>query len=189
MRLFVAIELTDRARAAIAREQERVADAIRARGRRAPRVVDPEHMHLTLAFIGEVPEARAQPIVAAFSMPIPRPPFSIAFGGLGVFPPRGAPHVLWIGVAEGAQDLIDVQKIVASRLAEVGVPPEPRPYHPHLTLARWKDSRPSDRPPGDERTPAVVARIDVGAVSLFQSQLSSKAPTYTVLATARLAAS
>ena len=58
-------------------------------------------MHLTLAFIGEVGESGAAAVVDAMASGFPRPPFPITFDGLGVFPPRGAPRVVWLGVTEG----------------------------------------------------------------------------------------
>src|SRR4051812_7807284 len=145
MRLFVAIELDEAARTAIAEEQQRLAAMFRDRGA-APRLVTSEHMHLTLVFIGEVPQERAQSIVAAASEPIPMPPFAVAFGGIGTFPSRGAPRVLWLGVADGAPEVMRLQSVVVSRLEVAGVARELRPFHPHLTLARWNESRASDRP-------------------------------------------
>jgi 2'-5' RNA ligase len=185
MRLFAAIELDAAARAAIAEEQQRLAAMFRDRGA-APRFVTPEHMHLTLVFIGEVPEERAPSIVAAASEPIPMSPFAVAFGGIGAFPPRGAPRVLWLGVADGAPEVMRLQSVVASRLEVAGVAREARAFHPHLTLARWKESRAADRPRADARTLAMVARVEVSAATLFQSRLSPKGSSYTVLGRAEL---
>jgi 2'-5' RNA ligase len=186
MRLFVAIELDEAAREAIAEEQRRLADLFRQHRASLPRLVSAANMHLTLVFIGEVPEDRAQPIIGAVSAPIEVPPFGVGFGGMGVFPPRGAPRVLWLGLADGAPAVVELQEIVSSRLEKVGVAREPRPFQPHLTLGRWKESRASDRPRGDETTPAMVARVEVESVALVQSRLSSKGPSYTVLARATL---
>src|SRR4051812_15444710 len=185
MRLFVAIELDEAARAAIAEEQQRLAATFRDRGA-APRFVTPEHMHLTLVFIGEVPQERAPSIVAAASEAIAMPPFAVAFGGIGMFPSRGAPRVLWLGVADGAREGMRLQSVVASRLEAAGGPSGARPFHPHLTLARWKESRAADRPRADARTPAMVARVEASAVTLFQSRLSPKGSSYTVLGRAEL---
>lgn len=182
MRLFTAIELTDDARGKIAAEQARLRRAL---GRGA-RPVRPEHMHLTLAFIGETPEARGAAIVGAMEQPLAMTPFTVAFGGIGVFPPRGAPRVLWLGVREGEAAMIELYREVADRLSKLDVEAERRPYHPHLTLARWRESRPSDRPAPDRASPTVVARIDVSFVTLFESRLSSTGPAYTALARAPL---
>lgn len=186
MRLFAAIELDEAARAAIAEEQLRLAELLRGHRASVPRLVSAEHMHLTLVFIGEVPDERAQTIVSAAAAPIGLPRFGVGFGGIGAFPPRGAPRVLWLGVADGAPAVLELQEVVAARLEKVGVPRDRRPYHPHLTLGRWKESGPSDRPRPDEKTPAMVARVEVGSVALIQSRSSSKGPTYSVLARAPL---
>jgi 2'-5' RNA ligase len=186
MRLFAAIELDEPARAAIAEEQQRLAELLRQHRSSLPRLVSSEHMHLTLVFIGEVAEDRAPAIIRAAAAPIALPPFGVGFGGIGAFPPRGAPRVLWLGLADGAPAVVELQEVVAARLQQVGVPREQRPFHPHLTLGRWKESRASDRPRVDETTPAMVARVEVDAVALIQSRLSSKGPTYTLLARAAL---
>lgn len=183
MRLFTAIELTDSARAAIAAEQKRVVGGLERSGGRL-RLVKPEQMHLTLVFIGEVVEARGAAIVKLMSDDIPVAPFRIAFGGIGAFPPRGAPRVLFIGVVEGSTAAIDLHRRVSARLAQADVPQDARPFHPHLTMGRWRESRPSDRPRSAAR--AEIAAIDVAGVTLFQSRLSSSGPAYTPLASAQL---
>ena len=64
-----------------------------------------------------------------------RPPFDIAFGGVGVFPPRGAPRVLWIGVGGGARGADRAAATMVARGSpRPGVALEARPFHPHLTL-------------------------------------------------------
>src|SRR5580765_4567627 len=185
MRLFIAIELDEPARAAIAAEQQRVVRAL-GDSARSLKVVRADHMHLTLVFIGEVAEDRAQRIVEAMGRSVPVVPFVMEFGGLGVFPPHGAPRVLWIGVAEGAARATELQAAVADRLAPLGVEKEARPFRPHLTLARWRDGRRSDRPRLPEAM-TTVARTRVEFVTIYQSRLSSAGPTYTALARTALA--
>ncbi len=96
MRLFVAIELDDDAREAFAVEQARLRAAVGENG--GPTWIAPHRLHLTLAFLGEVAEPRASEVVRIIARPISAAPFTLAFGGLGVFPPRGAPRVIWVGV-------------------------------------------------------------------------------------------
>ena len=184
MRLFVAIELDEGARLAIAEEQQRVKRAL---GDNTLKWVRPEHMHLTLAFLGEVNDARSQALAEVMRQPIDRPRLAIAFGGLGMFPPHGAPRVLWLGVTAGETEVIDIQRVVADRLKSFGVEIEARPFHPHLTLARWRDSRPSDRRrlAGVEKRES-IARIAATSVTLLHSRLSSNGPTYTALSRAPL---
>ena len=185
MRLFVALDLDDDARRAMAALRERV---VRALGReRSVKTVDPAHMHLTLAFLGEIAEPAVAPIADALSASIDMRPFAATFHGLGVFPLRGAPRVLWLGLMEGAEQVVEVQRLVADRLEGLGVPVERRTFHPHLTLARWRDSRPADREralAADPRAP--IAQTAVDHVTLYQSRLSPAGPTYRALARATL---
>jgi 2'-5' RNA ligase len=142
-------------------------------------------MHLTLTFLGEVADARVPTVIEATARPVALPPFTIALGGLGVFPPERAPRVLWLGLAEGARPAIDLERELRARYLDLGVDIEPRPYHPHLTLARWRDSRPSDRRLPDASA-AVIARVDVHEAVLYHSRPGSEGPTYTALARASL---
>ncbi len=176
MRLFVAIELDEAARAAIAAEQKRIASAIDRE--KTLTWVAADRMHLTLVFLGEVPDALAPAIVDA------------VFAGVGVFPPERArkpPRVLWLGLADGADETIAVQRMISARITGLGVTIEDRGFHPHLTLARWRRSAWSDRRRiADAASGGPIARIRVDHVTLFQSRLSSSGPSYTPLARANL---
>jgi len=185
MRLFTAIDLDDGARSAVARLQRRLSEQLS--GDRSLKWVDPSRMHLTLVFLGEVADARVPAIVDSLSRPIDAPRFAIAFHGLGVFPARGAPRVLWLDVAQGAAALTTVHGHVVTRLETLGVALEDRPFHPHLTLARWRDSRPSDRTRAlaDGLTDP-IAPLGVDSIALYQSRLSWAGSAYTVLARATL---
>ena len=188
MRLFLAIELDEAARRAIATEQQRLNNAIEHDGRSLPKWVRPEHMHLTLAFLGDVDAQRTDTLVNTMREAMPYQRFAIELGGLGVFPARGAPRVLWLGLRHGGTDVVEVQRLVVERLARLGIELERRPFHPHLTLARWRVSETTDRD-GAAKVDrhAVVARIHVQAVTLVHSRLSPEGPRYSTLCEARLA--
>lgn len=183
MRLFVAVELSDAARAAVSLVQRQVVDALRGSG--CLRLVKSEQQHLTLVFIGEVGEDVGSRLEQVMSHEIPLPPFRITFRRIGAFPARGAPRVLILAAAQGTERAVGLQEHVAGRLAGEGVPREQRPFRPHLTLGRWRDSRPSDRPSPEMQLPGGV-EVDVDRVTLFQSRLTPAGPSYTRLATARL---
>jgi 2'-5' RNA ligase len=184
MRLFVAIDLDEAARAAVGEEQKRL---MRRAGRdKSIRWARPEQMHVTLVFVGHVDAARGAEIRAAMNDPIAVAPFAMVFARLGVFPPHGAPTVLWLGVGEGERQAVDVQRRVAERLERCGVPRERRPFHPHLTLARWRTARPSDRRIVEADSGVVVATVNVPSVTLYESRLSSAGSTYTALTRAPL---
>ncbi|MCU1385028.1 MAG: hypothetical protein JWL71_3725, partial [Acidobacteria bacterium] len=144
MRLFAAVDLSSETREAIAAEQQRIRTALGESGG-SLKWVGAGNAHLTLVFLGQV-DAAAVPLLADdFSCDIALPPFEIAVSGLGMFPERGAPRVLWLGIGAGAGSLIALQRAVAVRVAAHGVALEARDFHPHLTLARWGASRPADR--------------------------------------------
>lgn len=187
MRLFVAIDLDEGARRAIAAEQRRLARVTGDANRTALKWVAIHNMHLTLVFLGETPVARVEQLIDTLSRDLDRESFSVVFGGLGVFPPTGPPRVLWLGAREGAAAVADVQAQVASRIEGLGIHIEKRAFHPHLTLGRWRASRPLDArralasDSGEE-----VARVCVDSVALYHSRLSPKGPDYTPLARAKL---
>ena len=186
MRLFVAVDLSEEARQAMAAEQRRIAAAL-ARGQTSLKWVRPEHMHLTLVFLGSVDEARVPAVIDALGRDVHTAPFDMVFDGVGAFPPRGAPRVLWTGVTEGAAQLVVLQRDVGQRAAALGIALEDRPFNPHLTLGRWRESRPRDR----ERALAseglgAMARVRVERATLYESRLSPSGPTYTALAHANL---
>jgi RNA 2',3'-cyclic 3'-phosphodiesterase len=189
MRLFIAIDLDDEARSAIAREQQRLAAVFGDSRRSSLKWVRPDHMHLTLVFLGEVDESRAAPLIADVGVDLPHDPFDVHFAGIGVFPPRGAPSVLWLGVAAGAETAVALQRTLGERVRPYGVTLDARPFHPHLTLARYRNSRPSDRQQvmtASRDESAGIATVHVAHVTLYQSRLSSTGPSYTVLVRANL---
>src|SRR5262245_38317150 len=120
MRLFVAVDLDDEARAAIAAEQRRVGAAM-GDARSSVKWVKSAQMHLTLVFLGEVSEAHAPTVVEAIARPVHAAPFAITFQGLGVFPNHGGPRALWIGVTHGEAALVRLQSELARRKGEAGM--------------------------------------------------------------------
>jgi RNA 2',3'-cyclic 3'-phosphodiesterase len=185
VRLFVAVDLDDEARAAIATEQQRLRAL--AAGESAIRWVRPEQMHMTLVFLGEVDSARAGEVVGAMSRSVEQAAFDLTFAGFGAFPPRGAPRAFWIGVAAGQTELRALQETLSKRIAALGIAIEARQFSPHLTLARWKMSRPADRSRMLTSThDRIVARTRIDRATLYQSRLSSAGSTYVELARATL---
>jgi 2'-5' RNA ligase len=185
MRLFIAIDLDSAARETIAAEQRALARAIG--DDRSLRWVRTDQMHLTLVFLGEVSDAGVPPLVAAIGAPLSTPTFDLGFAGFGVFPPRGAPRVLWLGVKTGASDAVEVQRDIADRVTGAGVEIDTRSFQPHLTLARWRTAPRGEIRRALERLPAVeIARVRVDHVTVYQSHLSSSGPRYIPLARATL---
>jgi RNA 2',3'-cyclic 3'-phosphodiesterase len=186
MRLFIAIDLDDDARAGIAAEQKRLGAVLRESSRSSIRWIRPDHMHLTLVFLGEVDEPRAEALIADVRRDVALPPFDLVFAGAGVFPPRGAPNILWIGVTGGADAAGALQAELAQRVARHGVPLETRPFRPHLTLGRWRDSRSADREGVLNAGAGRSIGLHVDHATLYRSRLSPAGPSYAALARATL---
>ena len=188
MRLFVAVACEP----ALRRAAGALIDTLRARAARlAPRArlawVAPDHLHFTLAFIGETPDPHVAAMVSALQPDWPVPAFEVELAGCGTFPDRGRPRVVWTGVADGRDRLVAVAGEVRSRLAAIGVELEARPFSPHMTLARVKDA--AGLRPGsllDGVTDVGLGRMTVDAITLFQSRLSPSGSSYHVVATSPL---
>ncbi|MEE8533749.1 MAG: RNA 2',3'-cyclic phosphodiesterase [Alphaproteobacteria bacterium] len=95
-----------------------------------------EQFHLTLRFIGEVDNGAFDDIAEALD-DVHIEPFSLALSGVGHFPPRGTPRVLWVGVDDGAA-AVRLHDKIEMRLQRLGLEPDARRFHPHITLARLK---------------------------------------------------
>ncbi len=94
--------------------------------------VDPGNFHLTLRFIGETDEAQAADIDMALSRLRARS-FNLQLAGTGVFGDK--PRMLWVG-AERSPELLQLHDKVEQAMIRAGLPPEPRKFTPHVTLAR-----------------------------------------------------
>ena len=132
MRLFVAIEIPDELRRAIA-------EFLAAMRPHAPhaRWVRPEAIHVTLKFIGEASAEQMEAIRRAL-VPIRFPaPVEMEFRGTGFFPAERRPRVFWLGIQANAS-LADLAGAVDRQLEPLGVARESRAFVPHLTLARFE---------------------------------------------------
>ena len=100
--------------------------------------IDPQQIHQTIRFIGEVDGTTFLDIKAALEQ-VRLSPFQLALKGVGHFPPRGKPRVLWVGI-EQSQPLQTLKNRIDKILAGVGLQPEGRKFSPHITLARLRNS-------------------------------------------------
>ena len=122
MRLFIAILLSDHMKDSLLEAQNRLYD----RGVRG-RFTSEENMHLTLAFIGEVPDA--EPVLDALSSVIFRP-FELNLEGMGRFG-----DLWWAGIKDSAA-LTAVVRRIRRALAENNIPFDKKRFSPHITLIR-----------------------------------------------------
>ena len=174
MRVFLALDLGSEVRGRLG-ELER---ELRPLARRA-RWVRPEGLHLTLRFFGEVPAEGVESLAAHLSEAFAGlPAYALEFRGCGVFPDRGNPRVLWVGVPNPPPALFDLQSRAESVARALGFAPERRRFEPHLTVARFR---------GPERGVDSIlsscrgrdfGRTPIDDAVLFESRLSPAGPSY-----------
>ncbi len=170
IRLFTAISLPDQIRS-----------QLHGMGRSLPgaRPVPEEQIHLTLRFIGEVEGSIFKDIRENLHS-VQTPPFQTAIQGVGHFPPRGKPRVVWAGV-QPAEPLISLKRKIDTCLISCGLAPDNRKFSPHVTLARLNN------PPMQRLTSFLAGNAFLGfeefAVNSFQlysSKLSNKGAIHTL---------
>lgn len=103
------------------------------------RWTQPALWHVTLQFLGEVPPAKQGELRGLLQNWKPKvDDLTLRLHGLGAFPAPEEARVLWVGVQEN-QEFLRLQAELAALLNEAGFPPDERDYHPHLTLARFRN--------------------------------------------------
>jgi 2'-5' RNA ligase len=176
---FVSAEVTREVRARLAKVQE----ALQAS---RPDVVwvRPEHLHLTLRFLGRLEGSQLKRVQAALSEGLrAHRPVAVALQGVGAFPSLRSPWVIWVGVHDGSAGLRRIHEAVDLALRRLGFPKEERVFLPHLTLGRLRS--------GKNREGLVAAlasanakslgQMVVNRVDLMQSEVRSSGPRYVVV--------
>lgn len=166
MRLFVSIEPPADALAALDAEL----GPTRAVAPHGLRWTRPEQWHLTLAFLGEVPDADVPALTESLAAVVGDAPISLRLAGGGCFGDR----VLWVGLAGDVHALRTLAEAAgaAARSAGVALEEDAR-YRPHLTLARAGKTRADLRPAAAELAQVVGPAWDVTAVHLMHSRLGA----------------
>ena len=169
-RLFVAIDLPEPTRQLLTGLDPHI---------RGVRWIDPAQMHLTLAFFGEVADELDLALreklnaieFAAFFLPI---------AGVGTFPAKGAPKIIWIGVGKAHPHLFQIHKRVHEAALAARLEPELRPWHPHITIARCRDVAPQSLRnflKANDNLDAGMIHVD--AFYLYSSKLTPAGPIHT----------
>jgi len=153
--------------------------------------VTTEQMHLTIKFIGEVPDQQLPEIKSVITTAIGiQPAFTMGIEGLGMYPHIEKPRIIWLGIT-GKEPLIGLHKILDQALTKVGIRQERRNFSPHLTLARVRRH-------ADQRTVKEIGKtlskfkvdslgiVNVEQIRLYQSKLTPQGPIYTSLLTVPL---
>lgn len=146
--------------------------------------VEPENFHLTLKFLGEVPEERIPAVREVLEKVAGQhAPLELELVGIGAFPNARSPRVLWAGVHEGREALIRLAIHLNRGFAGLGFEPESRPFTGHVTLGRAR--RPEPTPGLDKEMLALqksrLGRRAIEEFALVQSVLHPTGSVYTVL--------
>ena len=154
------------------------------------RWVKPEHLHLTLKFLGDVDLRDVPEVCAAMARATADvPPFTLRLAGAGAFPNATNPRTVWIGSDVGIDEMSVLHERLEAELGSLGFRREHRRFRPHLTIGRVRNA---DR--GMQALGAALAEnrgflagvIDVDEVVVFSSELMRSGPIYEPLASAPL---
>ena len=181
VRSFIAIKLPDELKRGLTQLQAQ----LKLGNQPSVKWVDPNSIHLTLKFLGNVPVDRIGNITGAMEKAAQGiSPFHLEVKDLGVFPNLRRVQVVWVGISGQVDRLSQLQQRIESNLAPLGFAPESRPFTPHLTLARLRNQASSDE---RQRFGQLIANtrfkatytIEVNAISLMRSQLTREGAIYT----------
>jgi 2'-5' RNA ligase len=185
LRTFIAVDLGKAIRDRCVALQE-----VLARAGTDVKWVEPENLHVSLLFLGEVEDRDAADLCRAVAeVCAGHAPFAMHVETAGCFPNPRRPRVLWVGVGEGKAELVALHDALEPPLLELGCyRREERRYQPHITLGRVRGDRPAD---------ALAAALQrqagwqggvtqVQEVRVLSSELTPQGPIYTVLSRAPL---
>ena len=188
IRSFIAIELPQNVKKGL----KQIGDKVKREGYVGIKWVNPESIHVTLKFLGNISREQIiqiSKILVETTKEIS--PFNLEIAGLGAFPDLGQPRVLWVAINGEVAKLTRLQQEIDFLLSSRGFPKESRPFVPHLTLARLSDSM----LPEEKRkigTFIKSVKLEAGfqfnaeAVSLIRSKLTPTGAIYSCLFTAKL---
>lgn len=192
-RSFVAIELPGLIRGALSGRQVALRQLLHAGGdphdlQRAVKWVEPNSIHLTLKFLGEVRGDDLSAVKVALAASAEgQAELSLRLASVGCFPGWSRPRVIWVGIREDqAGSLQALQSDIDARLATLGFAREERDFSPHLTLARLRDTATNEQrqligQAAREVGVATPGAFEARELSLMRSQLLPSGPIYTRL--------
>jgi 2'-5' RNA ligase len=141
------------------------------------------NLHLTLKFLGEIPQTSVSNFSGAASRALAGlAAFSIRLEQTGVFPKHGPPRVLWIGVNDVAGNLGELHARLENEAAKEGFEKDDRPFHPHLTIARLRQPRHARMlAAAHNQMDFESTEIAVSELLVIRSELSNEGSKYTIV--------
>ena len=187
MRVFIAIDIDEMVRKALGDLQQQLQSKVDIK-KGDVKWVNPENIHLTLKFLGEIKDEKVVDICDIVKEVAGRhKSFELDIQTVGHFGGRSA-RVLWVGAGEGKDNLLGLQKDLEQQLALAGWLEEKREFSSHLTLCRVRNPRAGVKLAAisDDYKDFKLGIISADSVSVYQSQLTPKGPIYTLLGNYKL---
>jgi 2'-5' RNA ligase len=187
IRAFIAIELPAELRQELARLQAE----LKADNRLRIKWVNPDGIHLTLKFLGNIPVSDTDRITQAMTDAARRiTPFYLKTETLGAFPNLKRVQVVWVGLGGETDKLKQLQQLIETNLTQLGFAAEQRQFKPHLTLARLgRYVSPAERQRLGELASTrfdMSEQMKVGSINLIRSQLTREGAVYSRISSAEL---
>ena len=146
------------------------------------KLVEPENIHATVRFLGEVPAATVELVKGQMSE-VKFNAFEAEIVGLGAFPNLRRINVVWVGMRKGHEEISQIFQQLEPRLQQIGFEPDRKGFSPHVTIARVKTGRNREELAKfvDEMTDTPLGVVHVEELRLKKSVLTPKGPVYSTV--------
>ena len=187
MRVFIAIDIDEKTRSAIADVQQQLNAKVDIK-KGDVKWVEPKNIHLTLKFLGDIDESKLS-VIQEITKEVAEAHknFTLDIESVGSFGGRSA-KVVWVGAGGGTEELLVLQKDLDSRLEKAGYPKEDREFSAHLTICRVRNTKAGFKlaEATKQFEKLKLGLLSADAVCVYQSQLTPQGPIYTQLASFKL---
>jgi len=179
MRAFIAIELPKEIKNTLSQLQDRLETS-----KADVKWVEPQNIHLTLKFLGEIDEKKLEKITqASEEIAKSTAAFHVHIWSIGAFPRINFPRIIWVGIDKGEQEIKDLAQQLEVKISETGIPKEGRPFSSHITIGRARSNL--NRQDLVQNLSNLINELKEGApeflvskIIIFKSTLTSKGPIY-----------
>jgi len=187
MRCFIAIDIDEKIKSALSGLQRQLQDGVDVK-KGDINWVNPENIHLTLKFLGEIKDAKVVEVCNIVKAVAGRHEgFELDIESVGHFGGR-SPKVLWVGTGRGKENLLELQEDIEKSLASAGWPQETREFSGHLTLCRVRNPKAGMKlaQVSEGYKDFKLGTVSADSVSVYQSELKPAGPVYTRLGNYKL---
>jgi 2'-5' RNA ligase len=187
MRTFIAIELPGEIKDFLSQLQARLKTSAA-----DVKWVEPENIHLTLKFLGEIDDKKLNAILQIIEgLGKGRDAFSLRLSSLGAFPKINSPRVIWVGVDKGDREAKEIARGLEESIAKIGIPKENRAFSSHITIGRMRSPLNREKLVQEllkltENFGRENLEFPVTKITLFKSTLAPSGPIYEILKEANL---